>query len=55
VPAGATYFFEKCEEGAFTSLEKLWLASWCEESKDGRHEGLGLVLPGLWNPREERT
>ncbi|MCE9671836.1 type III-B CRISPR module-associated protein Cmr3 [Myxococcus stipitatus] len=55
VPAGATYFFEKRDGSGFTSLEKLWLAAWGTPPEAGPHEGLGLVLPGHWNPREVRT
>ncbi|MCP3103972.1 type III-B CRISPR module-associated protein Cmr3 [Myxococcus sp. K15C18031901] len=55
VPSGATYFFEKWDESGFTSLEKLWLAAWGASPEAGPHEGLGLVLPGHWNPREAHT
>ena len=49
VPAGSTYFFERVDGRAFTALRPLWLAAW----GGGREEGLGRVLPGVWNPREE--
>jgi CRISPR-associated protein Cmr3 len=49
VPAGSTYFFERVDGRAFTALRPLWLAAW----GGGHEEGLGRVLPGVWNPREE--
>jgi CRISPR-associated protein Cmr3 len=47
VPAGSVYFFEKLE-GSFTEDEThdLWLA----RLGDKHDEGLGLVLPGAWDP-----
>jgi CRISPR-associated protein Cmr3 len=51
VPAGATYFFQKVSGQDFSALSALWLTAW----GGGRDEGLGLVLPGLWNPKEART
>ena len=48
VPAGSVYFFERVDGCDFTALSTLWLAPWGA----GREEGLGRVLPGLWNPKE---
>jgi CRISPR-associated protein Cmr3 len=48
VRPGSVYFFEKSDGGAFTrgELRSLWLG----RIGDGREEGLGLVLPGVWSP-----
>jgi CRISPR-associated protein Cmr3 len=53
VPAGAVYFFQKCDRSDFSprEIQALWLAPW----GGGREEALGLVLPGSWRPEEEGT
>lgn len=52
VPAGAVYFFQRRGGGLFRpeDFRALWLASW----GTGCEEGLGLVLPGAWNPSPEQ-
>lgn len=49
VPAGSVYFVEK-RGGDFTreELRALWLA----QLGGARDEGLGLMMPGAWNPEE---
>lgn len=50
VAAGAVYFFDKADGSAFTAEEhaRLWLAQ-LGQARDC-HEGLGLVVPGRWEP-----
>lgn len=49
VAAGAVYFFDKADGSAFTAEEhaRLWLARLGNDHDDG----LGLVVPGRWEPR----
>ncbi len=49
VAAGAVYFFDKADGSAFTAEEhaQLWLARLGNDHDDG----LGLVVPGRWEPR----
>ena len=51
VPAGAVYFFQRADGRAFgaADLRALWLAAWGGDTRDG----LGLVMPGRWDPEPE--
>jgi CRISPR-associated protein Cmr3 len=48
VAPGAVYFFDKADGSAFTAEEhaRLWLARLGDDNDDG----LGLVVPGRWEP-----
>lgn len=54
VPAGAVYWFDilpnpKIDAAAQAALiEKLWLASLCDQDHD-RRDGFGLAVPGVWS------
>lgn len=51
VRAGAVYFFQKCNKAPFSVPERqaLWMAEIGQQAVDG----LGRVLPAVWNPVSE--